>query len=109
MGEKEYLKLIDPAGAVRVRYRIVTDQGRLGYVVVQLEVCENADWHVVVRYDNAHGYLHRDEMDPSGREKKSIVQLPTLEMFVAYAEQDISDRWQWYCDRFLTRLRRRSR
>ena len=109
MGEKEYLKQIDTDGAVRVRYRIVTERGQVVYVVVQLEAREQEQWHVVVRYDNAHGLLHRDEMDASGRETKSAIQMPTLEMFVSYAELDIADRWQWYCDRFLARLRRRSR
>jgi hypothetical protein len=109
MGEKEYLKQVGPDGVVRIRYRIETDRGRLRHVVVQLEVREQDRWHVVVRYDNAHQVLHRDELDASGRETKTTVQLPTLEMFVAYAEQDLADRWEWYCERFLARLRRRSR
>lgn len=51
MGEKEYLKQIGTDGAVRIRYRIVTD-----------------------------------------RETKTTIQLPTREMFVAYAELDLADR-----------------
>ena len=109
MGEKEFLRLIDPEGTARVRCRFVTVRGRLESVVVQLEVLADGRWQAVVRYDNAHGYAHRDEFDSSGRETKTALALPNLEMVVAYAEQDMRDRWQWYRDRFLARPHRRTR
>jgi len=46
---------------------------------------------------------------PSHRETKTTIQVPSLEDFVMHAELDIGDRWQWYCDRFVARLRRRGK
>lgn len=107
MGEKEYFKFLDPEATVRIRYRLTSSGRKLTQVVVQLEVCVEDEWFAVVRYDNAHGFMHRDELDPAGRETKTGLTLPDLESFALYAEHDFKDRAEWFCERFVTALRRR--
>jgi hypothetical protein len=107
VGEKEYTRYLGGDATVRLRVRLVTEGGRVVLVMVQLEALVDDAWHPVVRYDDAHGMLHRDVMDPAGRETKKPLPLPDRESFLAYAEQDLDDRWEWYLDRFLTQVRRR--
>ena len=109
MGKKEFFKFIDVEGTVRLRFKITVSLGRVSGVVVQLEINTGGEWRPVVRYDNAHGVLHRDMLDPAGSETKSVVQLPDFESFLSFSEQDLVDRWQWYRDVFLTKLRRQGR
>ena len=109
MGEKEYFKRLGTTGTARLRVRIETESGRIAQVVVQLEIDVNGDWTPVVRYDNAHGFPHRDVLDSRGNETKTELSLPDLDSFAAYAEQDLRDRWEWYKERFLSRHPRRKR
>ena len=37
---------------------------------VQLELFLEANWVPVVRYDNAHGFCHRDTLHPDGTQDK---------------------------------------
>jgi len=56
----------------------------------------------VVRYDNAHGFAHRDVLDPAGNlVEKKVLKLGTLAEVLEFAEQDLSDRFEWYAERFL--------
>jgi hypothetical protein len=106
MGEKEFFKLLDEAGAVRLRFRVKSAGGALAFFAVQLEALIDGEWKVVVRYDNAHGYVHRDVMARSGRQLSKDVLLHDLASAITFAEQDLSDRWEWYIARFLGRGRR---
>jgi len=109
VGEKEYTRYLGDDGVVRVRVRLVTDGGRVVAVMVQLEARVDGEWWPLVRYDDAHGMLHRDVLDPAGRETKTPLPLPDRESFLAYAEQDLDDRWEWYLDRFTVQARRRKK
>ncbi len=109
MGEKEFVKALDDEISARLRFRVVTDAGQLLFFVVQLEILVEGEWRVVVRYDNSHGFTHRDEFDARGRETKKHIPLPDCAAAAQYAEQDLSDRWEWYRDRYLAPRRRRPR
>jgi hypothetical protein len=107
VGEKEFFKLLDAEGAVRLRMRVGTTAGKVADVFVQLEVLVAGEWYVVVRYDTAHGFPHRDVVDAAGRVTKTAHDLPDLGSFLAFAEQDLKDRWEWYRDRWMRGRRRR--
>ncbi len=102
MGEKSFFKPVGTSGDKRLRFRIGTKKGAVAEFLVQLEVCLNGEWKPVVRYDNAHDFAHRDLLDPLGNqiEKKSLT-LGTLSEILEFAEQDLSDRSEWYVERFL--------
>jgi len=106
VGKKGFLKYLDDERTARLRFRISTTSGRVRGVVVQFEIRLGDEWLAVVRYDNAHGIMHRDVLSPDGEEAKSVIELPGLEAFLTFAEQDLLDRWEWYKDRFTAKLRR---
>jgi hypothetical protein len=60
----------------------------------------------IVRYDCAHGFLHRDVMLPKGKTEKQPLSIANLSDALQYAEQDIKDRWQWYKERYIKGLRK---
>lgn len=79
---------------------------RLFDIVVQYETKTNGKWTAIVRYDCAHGYLHRDVMFPNGDKEKQVIEFDSLEMALSYAEQDFKDRWDFYKNRYLKRLKK---
>lgn len=70
--------------------------------MVQLELHIENWWRAVVRYDNAHDFAHRDILDFTGGEiAKTSLKLGTLEEVIEYAEQDLTDRADWYVEKFI--------
>ena len=102
VGDKSFFKSIGDDGDKRLRFRIRTRKGKVIEFVVQLELYVDGSWKPVVRYDNAHDFAHRDVLDPKGNlvEKKTL-KLGTLDEVLEFAEQDLSDRFEWYTQRFL--------
>src|SRR5205823_5744893 len=41
--------------------------------MVQLEILHEGTWQAVVRYDNAHGFCHRDTLHPDGTQDKTTL------------------------------------
>ena len=109
MGDKEFFKSLDESGVVRLRFRISTTKGKVRCFVVQLESLIDGEWKTVVRYDNAHGFVHRDVMDAKGREKGKDILLLDVGSSIAFAEQDLVDRWEWYVDSFVKSVKTRVR
>ena len=105
MGEKRFIKLLGSDGKKRLRFRIVTRKGRVVDFLVQLEVLAGREWLPVVRYDNAHGFPHRDVISPGGEEEKTPLLLDTMEQCLHYGEQDIADRCEWYISHFMKKIR----
>ena len=93
--------ILDAEGTARLRVKLGTTSGRVTEVLIQLEIRLEGAWHPVVRYDTAHGFPHRDRLDRAGTLTKSAIDLPDLAAFMAFAEQDLKDRWEWYRDQFL--------
>ncbi len=51
--------------------RYIKDRGRILRFVVQLEVFVDERWAPIVRYDNAHQFVHCDDLRPDGSQIKS--------------------------------------
>lgn len=101
MGDKFFFKPLG-FGGKRLRFRLRTRKGKVVEFLVQLEMLAGETWKPVVRYDNAHGFAHRDVLDFLGREtEKKPLKLATMEEVLEYAEQDLTDRVDWYVERFL--------
>lgn len=102
MGEKRFFKLLGAAGDLRLRFKIRTEKGRVVGILVQLEMNLAGCWKPVTRYDNSHDFPHRDMLDPKGTEvEKTPLKLSSLDEVLEYAEQDLTDRADWYAKRFL--------
>ncbi len=75
-------------------------------IVVQYETLFEGKWIAIVRYDCAHGYLHRDIIYPNRDKEKQVIEFDNLEMALTYAEQDFKDRWEFYKKRYFKRLKK---
>jgi len=103
---KEFIKTISIDGNDRLRIRIGTRKGQVINIMVQYEANIAGAWREIVRYDCAHGFLHRDVILPKGKMEKQPLSIANLSDALQYAEQDIKDRWQWYKERYIRGLRK---
>ena len=46
-------------------------------------------------------------MMPNGDKEKYVIEIDNLKTASKYAEQDLKDRWEWYRDRFIKRMKKR--
>ena len=65
-------------------------------MVVQYEAYIDGKWRAIVRFDEAHGFFHRDVMLPSGKQEKTA--LPTADKNVALTEavKELKEKWRSY-------------
>jgi len=100
---REYLRPLTPDDYLR--YRITTDQGQVVDFVLQYETNVGGHFLPVVRYDRAHGYLHRDTLDSQGNpvDKQPVPMGPgmSLKQALADADADLRSNWQRYRRQFL--------
>ena len=75
---KEFIKTISTEGNDRLRIRIVTEKGQVVNIMVQYEANIAGAWREIVRYDCAHGFLHRDVMLPKGKTEKQPLSITNL-------------------------------
>ena len=74
-------------------------------VVYQYESFIDGKWIPVVRYDCAHGFFHRDTLMPDGSKEKHVIEIDDLKTASKYAEQDLKDRWEWYRDKYIKKMK----
>jgi hypothetical protein len=98
MPEKEYLLFLDID--VRKRHAHKIESGKITEFVVQLEIKLEDKWRVVIRYDCAHGFAHKDCYNRAGHNRK-INLYPDYDDALTLADDDINDNWEKYKDRFL--------
>lgn len=103
---KEFLKYLNDTKTERVRNKIVTEKGKVIDILVQYETFLEGKWVVIIRYDCAHGFFHKDVIYPDGSKEKHEVVIETLRHAVSYAQQDIKDRWKWYRDRYIKKIKK---
>lgn len=106
MGEKYFI--VPPGKSVndRLRISIKAFKGKVKYFMVQYEIFLNNEWIAVVRYDLAHGFFHRDVMNPKGEKEKQVIVINNLEDALNYAQQDLKDRWEFYKDLYLKQIKK---
>lgn len=106
MKNKEFIKTVSIDENDRLRIRIGTEKGKVVNIMVQYEANITGTWREIVRYDCAHGFLHRDVISPKGKTEKQALSIANLNDALQYAEQDIKDRWQWYKEKYMRGLRK---
>lgn len=106
MKRREYIRPLDTGFKERIRIKLDIDKGQLLSFVVQYESFINDKWVAIVRYDCAHGYFHRDILSPKGEQNKKKISIFDLTTASLYAEQDINDRWEWYKEQYLKKLKK---
>lgn len=106
MPQKEFLKYLDLKKHERLRLRLLIEKGIIVKLVVQYESLIKDEWTPIVRYDTSHGFFHRDVLYPNGEQEKQTINIENLNDAVVYAEQDLKDRWEFYKNRYIKKLKK---
>lgn len=89
----------------RHRRRHLADKGWILKFTVQFETKIGDHWYPVVRYDTAHGYVHRDLMHPGKYTEKTDVDVADFNAGLTFAEADVRKNWRRYKSAFLKEWR----
>ena len=95
----EYVIRLSPED--RYRHVHVRVKGRIVFFRIQLETLVGGEWMPVVRYDTAHGFVHRDLLDRRGHSIKTPLFNQDLNDALTFAEGDLKTNWLSYRERFL--------
>jgi|ERR1035437_976352 hypothetical protein len=106
MKEISYKKFLDDSEHEQLRIKIRTEKGKIKDMVVQYESYLFNKWTPIIRYDCSHGFFHRDVLYPDGKKEKQTVPITTLNDALNYAEQDLKDRWEFYKERFIKKMKK---
>ncbi|MEI2689095.1 MAG: hypothetical protein V9H69_05025 [Anaerolineae bacterium] len=99
LNESEFFIPLPNAAALRVRY--LKDRGQILRFVVQLEMLIESHWTPIVRYDNAHQFVHRDDLKPDGSQIKTPpMAFANNEDAFNFALQDLRTNYRFYTDRY---------
>jgi len=107
MRKIEFTSYLDVWRQNRIRVRLITENGDLQDVMFQYETLLDGEWTAIVRYDCAHGFFHRDVLLPNGDKEKQTIEIDTLKRASQYAEQNLKDRWEWYRERYIKKLKKK--
>lgn len=105
MGETEYVIYLDETQKDRYRHFHLTEKGQVVLFRVQYEALINQKWVVIVRYDTAHGFPHRDVMHPDGTQTKERFPNYSRTHMLTMGQQDIRRNWRAYRARYEKELR----
>ncbi len=100
MERREYFISLPEDVAIRVSYS--KDHGRILRFVAQLEAYIDEVWQPITRYDNAHHFVHRDDLKPDGTQIKTpSMAFVNNEEALNYAIRDLRVNARFYVDRYL--------
>jgi hypothetical protein len=63
---------------------------------VQYEAYIDGQWHAIVRFDEAHGFFHRDVMSPTAKQEKMILSSSDKNVALSEAIAEIKEQWAAY-------------
>src|SRR4030065_773190 len=104
MPKKTYIFMLSDKGIKRHEH--LTDKGKVIEFVVQYETLFENKWVAIVRYDTAHGYAHKDLMNPDGSKEKIFIGVADLNEALTMADKDINENWERYKERYLRRIKK---
>lgn len=100
MPETAYVFALDAAGLNYGRVRLTTVSGRVFIFVVQQETTLDGKGIPVVRYDNHHGFCHRDQMNRRGDVVEKLPIAGSPGEVATFAVNDIKTNWEAYLEEF---------
>lgn len=86
----------------RLRIKFLVERGKVTKIdLMQYEAEVQGRWYPVVRYDTAHGYLHRDVMRPDGTiAEKQAIPYRELGEALTTAREELRRQWSFYRRQF---------
>jgi hypothetical protein len=101
--DREWIVAVEPK-EVRLRCRYTRRGNQMLAYTVQLEIWQQQQWRRVVRYDNAHGFCHRDTIHPDGSQDKMPIYRGDINSNFTWAIKEIRANWQAHRARFLEEI-----
>ena len=96
MGEKFWIQDFE-TGLDRLRVHFTVEYGQVqAIIVIQYEAYIDGKWRAIVRFDEAHGFFHRDIISPSGEQKKIVKPTYDKGLALTQAMEDIKQYWRSY-------------
>ena len=92
-------------GQAQIRCSFERLKNRILRFTVQLEIIHGEGWLPVVRYDNAHGFCHRDTLHADGSQDKTAVFVGDLNATFTFAIEDLRANWEAHWSRYLGELK----
>ena len=102
--ERKWLEELVP-DQVRLRCAFKRRGSLILQYTVQLELFHDGSWRPVVRYDNAHGFCHRDRIHPDGTQEKTRMFVGTANDTFTIAVKEAQTNWETEASRFLGEMR----
>jgi len=93
----DYVVVLDDG--IRKRHMHETERGQVTRFAVQLELRIGVVWMPVIRYDNAHGFTHKDIYSRDGSVVKEGLDLG-IDSALTYGDWDINENWEQYVRQF---------
>lgn len=103
MRKKSYIFMLSDKD--RKRHEHLIASGKITGFVVQYEFWVGNEWIPVIRYDTAHGYAHKDLMNPDGSVEKIFIGVVDFNEALTLADKDINENWERYKERYLRRIK----
>ncbi len=92
-------------GQAQIRCSFERSKNRILRFTVQLEIFHGGSWLPVVRYDNAHGFCHRDTLRPDGSQDKTGIFVGDLNETFTFAIEELRLNWEAHRSRYLGELK----
>lgn len=99
MARKEYFREINER--TRLRVLVLTERGRVGRFVVQLETFDQNTWTPICRYDTSHGFAHLDILHAKGAADKIRIEATDFKQALDIAFADLLTNWERYIKAYL--------
>ncbi len=80
----------------RLRVAAFKSKGEIIRFVAQYGALIKEEWKNVVRYDTAHGFVHKDIIHPKGTIEKQPLHFNDFNSAFTFAIQDLKISWKWY-------------
>ncbi len=101
---REWVQELVPDEA-RLRCRYKRRGQRILEYTVQLEIRQRSNWQPVVRFDNAHGFCHRDEIHLDGTQTKTPMFVGDANATFTTAIREVQTNWETQRNRFLGEIK----
>lgn len=96
MGEKFWIQDFE-TGLDRLRVHFMIEHGQVeAIIVIQYKTYVDGQWRAIVRFDEAHGFFHRDLISPSGEQEKIVEPTDDKGLALTQAIEDIKRYWRSY-------------
>ena len=100
MGDKQWLYEFN-AQLDRIRVHFIIEGGRVtDVIVVQYEAYIDGQWRAIVRFDEAHGFFHRDILSPGGEQNKTVLSVTDKNDALTQAITEIKENWAEHRQRY---------